>query len=316
MNGSVLVTGATGFVGSCLVRRLVTEGYDVHIIVRSDSNRWRIVDLLGRIKEHLCDLRDSTAVDACIETIRPEVICHQATYGGFAFQKESRTIVEANLLGTMNLLRAGEKAGFRRFINTGSSSEYGFKDHPMREDDLPEPVGDYGVTKVAATLFCQAEAIQKGLPVVTLRLFSPFGPWDDPQRLIPFAAARLLLGESPQLAAPDSVRDFVYIDDVIDCYLSLIRDNDTVRSGIFNIGSGVQCTIGQVVTQLEKLAGTGARALWGERPSARPEPTVWVADVARARDQLGWTPRTTLQEGLAATLMWMRENLQYYRGRA
>ena len=183
----------------------------------------------------------------------------------------------------------------------------------MREDDLPEPVGDYGVTKVAATLFCQAEAMQKGLPVVTLRLFSPFGPWDDPHRLIPFAAARLLHGESPQLAAPDSVRDFVYIDDVIDCYLSLIRDNVAVRSGIFNIGSGVQSTTGQVVTQLEKLAGTGAKALWGERPSARPEPSVWVADVAKARNQLGWTPRTTLQEGLATTLMWMRENLQYYR---
>lgn len=314
MSGSVLVTGATGFVGSCLVRRLVREGYEVHILVRRDSNRWRIADLSGRMVEHLCDLKDAAVVTACIEAVRPEVICHLATYGGFASQQENRTIVEANLLGTMNLLRACEQSGFRLFINTGSSSEYGEKHHPMREDELPEPLGDYGVTKAAATLFCQAEALTKGLPVVTLRLFSPFGPWDDPQRLIPFAAACLLAGESPQLASPHSVRDYVYIADVVDCYLSLIRRKDRVVTGIFNVGSGRQSTIGEVVSLLEELAGSGVRARWGERPSARPEPAVWVADVGKARDLLGWAPQTSLQEGLATTLMWIRQNLNCYRG--
>ena len=314
MSGTVLVTGATGFVGSCLVRRLVTEGFDVHIMVRRDSDRWRIADLSGKVMEHLCDLRDAAAVEDCIGSVRPEVVCHLATYGGFASQQDNRTIVEANLLGTMNLLRACEKCGFRLFINTGSSSEYGQKQQPMREDDLPEPVGDYGVTKVAATLFCQAEALMKGLPVVTLRLFSPYGPWDDPQRLIPFAAARLLAGESPQLASPHSVRDYVYIDDVVDCYLSLIRNRGKGMAGIFNVGSGRQSSIGEVVALLEELSGTGAHAQWGVRPSVRPEPAVWVADVGKARADLGWTPRTSLQDGLATTLAWMRGNLDFYRG--
>jgi nucleoside-diphosphate-sugar epimerase len=314
MNASVLVTGATGFVGSCLVRRLVVEGYDVHIVVRRDSARWRIGDLSGKMVEHHCDLRDAAAVERLTDSVRPEIICHLATYGGFASQQDNRTIVEANLLGTMNLLRACEKTGFRLFINTGSSSEYGQKQHPMREGDLPEPLGDYGVTKVAATLFCQSEAVTKGLPVVTLRLFSPYGPWDDPRRLIPFVAACLLAGESPQLASPKSVRDYVYIDDVVDCYLSLIRSRERGPAGIFNVGSGRQHTIGEVVSLLEDLAGSGVCARWGERPLARPEPEVWVADVSKVRDLLGWIPRTSLHDGLATTLTWMRDNLNFYRG--
>lgn len=313
MSGSVLVTGATGFVGACLTRRLVALGYETHCVVRRESNRWRIADLAGNVTEHRCDLRDSADVTACIERVRPEIVCHLATYGGFAFQRDERNIVEANLLGTMNLLRACETVGFRLFVNTGSSSEYGIKKQPMREDDLPEPVGDYGVTKVAATLFCQAEAVQKKLPIVTLRLFSPFGPWDDPQRLIPYAASRLLAGDSPQLAVPRSVRDYVYIDDVVNCYMSLIKGGGTVQSGVFNVGSGVQSEIGEVVATLENLSGSDAKVLWGERPVARPEPEIWVADVNKARVLLGWEPRTSLQDGLAVTVQWMRENLHYYQ---
>jgi nucleoside-diphosphate-sugar epimerase len=110
------------------------------------------------------------------------------------------------------------------------------------------------------------------------------------------------------------VRDYIYIDDVIDCYMSLIGGDATARSGIFNVGSGVQSEIGHVVSLIENLAETGVKALWGERPSVRPEPTVWVADVNKARSELRWMPRTTIQEGLSSTLTWMRENLQYYRG--
>lgn len=314
MGDKILITGATGFVGSCLTRRLADNGCDVHIVVRRDSNRWRIADLSGRVTEHVCNLMDAAAVETCITAVRPDVICHLATYGGFAFQQDIREIVEANLLGTMNLLTACEKVGFRLFINTGSSSEYGEKQHPMREVDLPEPVGVYGVTKAASTMFCRFAATIKGMPVMTLRLFSPYGPWDDPQRLIPFAAVRLLEGEPPRLSSPVSVRDYVYIDDVVECYLSLISGTaKPAGNGIYNVGSGRQSTIGDVVTLLEQLAGTGAQAVWGERPAARPEPAVWVADITQAREQLGWEPRTELQDGLAATVEWLRRNMNHYR---
>ena len=162
----VLVTGATGFVGACLARRMVEQGYEVHVFSREKSNRWRIADLADRLVDHFVDLTDADCVQTAIERIRPDGIFHLATYGGFADQQDTTAIVGANFLGTVNLLRACERVGFQFFINTGSSSEYGIKQEPMRETTIAEPIGDYGVSKLAATVFCQSEAVQKNLPIL------------------------------------------------------------------------------------------------------------------------------------------------------
>jgi nucleoside-diphosphate-sugar epimerase len=307
----VLVTGATGFVGACLTRRLVDAGYDVHLFTRRESDRWRITDLLGRVREHDVDLRDRSSVEKAVNVISPNIICHLATYGGFASQRESTAIYEVNFLGTVNLLRACEQTGFDLFINTGSSSEYGIKSQPMRENDFLEPVGDYGVSKAATALFCSAEARGKDLPVVTLRLFSPFGPWDDPKRLIPLVIKNFLRGEIPRLSTPTSVRDYVFIDDVVNSYLRLI-ENPYMRGEIFNIGSGQQYAIGDVVRQIAALIGTDVVPRWGTASPQRKEPACWVADRAKAEQLLGWRPETSLHAGLEKTITWIRSNISLY----
>ncbi|TEB05272.1 GDP-6-deoxy-D-mannose reductase [Pelotomaculum schinkii] len=307
----VLVTGATGFVGSCLTRRLVDLEYDVHIFTRRNSNKWRIKDLLGRVAEYEVDLRDAGNVAKEVLKIAPAIICHLATYGGFAFQKTPSVIIESNLIGTINLLRACEKTGFDCFINTGSSSEYGIKTAPMSECDILEPVGDYGVSKAAATLFCRSEAIVKKLPIVTLRLFSPYGPWDDPKRLIPYVIKSLLRGEPPVLSVPEFCRDFVYIDDVLDGYLKVMKTPLT-GGEIFNIGSGKQHSIGEVVSLITNMLGNGLEPRWGMVNSHRPEPGSWVADIGKIKTKLGWLSNTSLWEGLKKTTAWIRENLELY----
>lgn len=307
----VLVTGATGFVGACLARRLVADGHEVHVFTRRESNRWRIADILPQLADHPVDLRDSEGVAGAVGRVRPEVVFHLATYGGFASQRETRTILDANLTGTANLLRACERTGFSRFINTGSSSEYGLQATPMREDTLPEPVGDYAVSKVAATLFCRSEAVAKGLPVITLRLFSPYGPWDDPQRFIPYLLARLLRGEPPQLANPAAVRDYVFIDDVVDAYLLAVKE--TLPPGeVYNVGSGRQHTIAEVAGIIRGLVAGDAEPVWGARDVHKPEPRIWVADISKIRKALGWESRVHLPEGLARTTAWFREHLRHY----
>lgn len=303
----VLVTGATGFVGACLTRRLMEKGYDTHVFLRRESNTWRIDDMLGHLAHYEVDLRDAQAVGKVVGDIRPAIIYHCATYGGFAFQKDARAIMESNFFGTINLLQACEEVGFDYFVNTGSSSEYGLKTAAMREDDLLEPIGDYSVSKAASTLYCQSEARQKGLPVVTLRLFSPFGPWDDPRRLIPYVIKSLLHGEAPNLSSPVAVRDYVYIDDVTDFYLEVIS-SPAAAGNIFNIGTGCQHSIGEVVSVITKIINNGKEPVWGVLDQQRLEPATWVADVAKAKIQ-GWESKTSLQDGLKKTVDWMREYL-------
>lgn len=309
---TILVTGATGFVGGALVRRLVGLGREVHVFARPKSDTWRLDDLAGRFFRHDVDLRDAAAVQASVAEIKPSVIYHLATYGGFASQRDTEAIFAANLSGTINLLRACEKVGFDCFVNTGSSSEYGVKQAPMRESDLPEPIGDYGVSKVASTLHCRSEALVKGLPVVTLRLFSPYGPWDDPKRFIPYLIGSLLKGASPKVSTPGSVRDWVYIEDVLDLYLqtdALAR----CAGEIVNVGSGVQSSLGDVAQLVEKFAGSRTKVGWGGVASQRIEPTCWLADVGKARELIGWQPATDLASGLAQTVAWMRGHLDLYR---
>lgn len=306
-----LVTGATGFVGSCLARRLVETKYDVHIFTRSNSNKWRIRDLAGQVTEHEVDLRDAVLVEKTVAYINPMIICHLATYGGLAFQRDFPVIIESNLMGTVNLLRACEKTGFDCFINTGSSSEYGIKHNPISESDMLEPVGDYGVSKAAASLYCQSMALEKGLPVITLRLFSPYGSWDDPQRLIPYVIKSLLRGESPKLSTPKSVRDYIYIEDVLDVFLKIIKE--PVSGGkTINVGSGVQYSIGEVVSMITKSIGNGLEPTWGKVNSQRPEPDSWVADISKAKRDLKWFPSTSLEDGLNKTVQWFKENLELY----
>jgi nucleoside-diphosphate-sugar epimerase len=218
--------------------------------------------------------------------------------------------MEANFMGTVNLLQACEIVGFDYFVNTGSSSEYGSKQEPMKESDVPMPVGDYGVSKVAATLFCQSEAVVKSLPIVTLRLFSPYGNWDDPKRLIPYVIKSLLRGEAPQLSTPNSVRDYIYIDDVLDFY-QLIVNKPALGGNIFNVGSGVQHSIGDVVAMITQIIGNGVEPIWGAAEQKRPESSLWVADIAKA-NRAGFGIQSDLEAGLCKTISWMKENLDLY----
>jgi nucleoside-diphosphate-sugar epimerase len=306
-----LVTGATGFVGACLARRLLESGHEVHALVRRTANQWRIADIVPHIVLHDVDLRDAHGVEQALAASRPELIFHLATYGGFSFQKDVAAIHAVNFQGTVNLVQAAEKVGFDCFINSGSSSEYGLKSAPMKETDLLEPLGDYAVSKAAATLYCSSEALQKGLPLVNLRLFSPYGPWDDPQRLIPYVIASLLNFSPPALSSRASVRDYIYIDDVVRAYEAVSKAPIT-PGAIYNVGSGRQTTIGAVVDTIVSSIGNGIQPVWGAEPLRRAEPAVWVANTGKLQAHCNWQAATGLQDGLQRTIGWMGEHLDYY----
>jgi len=309
---TVLITGATGFVGSCLTHRLINVSYDIHIIKREQSNIWRIKNILNRVMVHNVDLADSNSLEKLVKNIKPDIIFHTATYGGYPFQRDIKKIIESNFLVTINLINACSKIEFDIFVNTGSSSEYGLKSKPMSETDLLEPIDDYGVAKASATLFCQAKARSERLPIVTLRLFSPYGYYEEPTRLVPSVIRSCLLGENPKVSSPDSVRDFIFIEDVIDAYMKIIETSH-IGGQMFNIGYGQQHSVGDVVNKIVELTGNKVRPKWGSVPKRTNEPNIWQADISKANNILKWEPKYSLEEGLAKTVKWFVENMTLYK---
>ncbi len=167
----VIVTGATGFVGANLARRLLREGHETHLLVRPGYNGWRLEDVRQDVRLHEVDFGDAPALDKVVGAIRPDWIFHLAAHGAYSWQNDLAQIVQTNFIGTINLVEACLKTGCAAFVNTGSSSEYGFKTHAPSENEWLEPNSYYAVTKASATMFCRYTAQSRGAHLPTLRLY-------------------------------------------------------------------------------------------------------------------------------------------------
>jgi nucleoside-diphosphate-sugar epimerase len=308
----ILVTGAAGFLGAVLARRLLAEGHAVHTLFKSATAQWRLAGVERELHQHQVDLRDEAAVRRVVATIRPEVIYHLATHGAYPSQTDADGIIQTNILGTWNLLKALEHTDYEVFVNSGSSSEYGFKEYAMRETDLLEPNSYYSVAKCAQTLLCQHVAKTEDRPITTFRLFSVYGPFEEPSRLIPTLIRRCLAGEDLTLVDPETARDFVYVDDVVEAYLCTEKLSQ-LHGEIINIGTGLQSPIKDVVELILQHTGASVVCHWGGMPARIWDAKTWVADCTKSTRLLGWRPTTTLSEGLARTIVWARQHAELAR---
>jgi dolichol-phosphate mannosyltransferase len=299
-----LVTGASGFVGANLSRRLVAEGWQVDIAERPGSDPWRLDGVRSDVRLHPVDLTDAEAVEQVVAVARPSRVFHLAAHGAYSWQTDAERIVATNVVGTLNVLEASLRHGCEAFVNTGSSSEYGFKDHAPREDELPEPNSVYAVAKAAATMLVRHLGATSEARVSTLRLYSVYGPFEDPRRLMPTLVASALEGRLPPLVGPAVARDFVHVEDVVDAYLAAA---ETASGGeVFNVGSGVQTTIAELVDVAREVFSVAAEPAWGSMEARSWDTTSWVAATGKIRAELGWEPRTPLAHGLRSFGEWLR----------
>lgn len=301
---TVVVTGGTGFIGANLTRRLLGDGHTVHLLLRPESPRWRLEGLPGPIVLHEVSLSDTEALKRELGAIKPDWVFHLAAFGGSSWQTDKKLIVEANLLGTMNLLDVCMDTGFEAFINTGTSSEYGFKNHAPAETELLEPNSCYAIAKAGATHYCRNTAVSRKAHILTLRLYSAYGPFEQPQRLLPTLILNGIRGRFPPLVDPEVARDFIYIDDVVEAFIVAAKAKEIEPGGVFNIGTGVQTSMRRVAEIAQQIFQITTQPQWNAMPSRLWDTGVWVADNRKALSLLPWKPLVPFQEGLAKMARW------------
>lgn len=312
-NRTYLITGAAGFIGANICRKLVEEdALHIHAFVNEKSSLWRINEITNKIHLHHIDLTNKRKVQEAVREIRPDIIYHLAAYGAYSSQNFDEKIIETNIIGSWNLLSSCAKFEYELFVNVGSSSEYGNKMSPMKETSLLEPDSMYAVTKSTQTNLCQYLAIKKNLPIVTFRLFSVYGPYEEPTRLIPNLIMAAVHKRSIDMVSPHTSRDFIYIDDVIDSFLMIDRLKKK-KGEIFNIGTGIQTSLKELVDIVSKEIGYPLDARWEAMQPRTWDKNIWVSDITKARKLLQWEPKVLINQGIGKCITWFENHCSIYK---
>ncbi len=304
LQGPILILGGSGFIGASLFRLLAAVRPDVYATA-TRLPAWRLEGVRsGQVK--VADLLVDSNLDRVLDEVKPRTVFDCMAYGGYSFQDDSGLIYATNFDFVTRLLPKLFARGIDRYVHAGSSSEYGDNSAGPSETAAVAPNSDYAVSKLAAAHLVSMFGRKKRMPCVNLRLYSVYGPLEDSSRLMPTLVARCLEGGLPEFVRPDVSRDFVYVDDASEAFVDAalnLREEDYGES--FNIGTGTKTTIGELAQTARGVFGVQAAPVF-TMPERRWDVTDWYATIDRARERLGWSPKTTLEEGLRRTADWYR----------
>ena len=204
---------------------------------------------------------------------------------------------KVNFDATVSLIENCKIFGFTKFINTGSSSEYGFRNNKMTEKDMVSPNSDYAVYKSVSSIYCQYEAIINKLPIVTLRPFHVYGPFEDQNRLIPTLIRNLHNNLVPKLVSPNISRDLIYIDDVIDVYINSCNNNK-INGEIINLASGRNIKLSKIFEVIKKELNPILKPTWNSMKNRDWDQEYWVADIQKFKKLYNNKKLISLDTGL------------------
>lgn len=298
----ILLTGATGFVGSALARCLVERGHELHVLLRPESDVTRLGPSLDAMTVHSGDLGDDAAVRAAIAASRPEACVHAAWFvepGAWATSRENLAMVERSQHLALSLV----DAGCGRLIGLGTGVEYDCDQGWLSESSRLGARSLYGACKLGLGQSLLQLGAATGMQVAWARLFYLYGPAENPRRLVASVARSLLRGEPANCSHGAQVRDFLDVDNVADGLAAL---TESTLVGAINVASGVPVTVRALAERLGDLAGRPDLLRFGAIASPADDPPFVVANVRRLREELAWTPRFDLDAGLARTLEWWR----------
>ena len=317
---TVLVTGAGGFIGSHLVERLHAEGSKVRAFVRYNSRA--DIGLLDQLAEETRkeieiisgDIRDSSAILKATENV--DLVFHLGALISIPYSYlHPREVAESNLMGTLNLLMACQQNNVTRMVHTSTSEVYGTARYaPIDEAHPLQGQSPYSASKIGADKLVESFYCTYQIPVVTVRPFNTYGPRQSARAVIPTIIPQALASNTLKLGNLDATRDFTYVEDTVDGFIKAAQAGG-VEGQTFNLGTGEEISVGELATKIMQIVGKQVQVTQ-DAVRLRPEQSEvmrLVSDNSRARESIGWTPRVTLDLGLARTVEWIRSHLDLYQ---
>ncbi len=300
----VLVIGGTGFIGHHFLQAAVRKNWKVCSLSLHPAQPKRHVAEVEYLEANLLDSEEIHLL------LRRRDFEYVVNFGGYInhsqFSQGGRQLIEEHFTGVQNLIGVLSRICLRAFVQIGSSDEYGYAPAPQYESLRESPISPYSLGKVATTHLLQMLHRTESFPAVVLRLFLTYGPGQDQKRFIPQIIHGCLKNENFPASVGEQVRDFCYVEDVIQAIL-LVLENDNIRGEVFNIASGEKVAIRKMIETIQQLIG-GGKPEFGKISYRTQENLCLYADTTKANKILGWSPQFPLELGLQHTIRWYRDN--------
>lgn len=300
----ILLTGATGFIGSHVARQLIGQEREVIALIRPTSDRWRIDDIEDELHVIDGDLLNVDRLKDLVRKVRPDLCIHMAWYAEPGKYLDSPNHLEM-LSASIGLARSLAESGCQRFVGIGTCFEYEMTDRPLTETSVTRPGSMYAASKTAFATVLDQIGASSGMETAWLRPFYQYGPHEDERRLVSSVVLSLLRGNEAATTEGEQVRDFLHVEDVAAAIVAVAYNS---LRGVVNVGSGEQVTVRQVARAIGDATGRGDLIRYGAMPYRESDPVFVVADNSCLRET-GWEPRFDLYDGIADTVRWWQERM-------
>lgn len=305
----VLVTGATGFIGSNLVRRLLDNGFNVYVLIRPNStigtgrlDKYKGINkIFGNSTDLILKAKELPAFDICYNL---------ASYGVDYRQQDLELVINGNIKFTLDIIEFCSLNNTRLLVNTGSCFEYGVNEEELlTEKHVINPQGIYGSAKAASVIMGNTYAKMKNVKMITLRPFGVYGSDEGMHKLVPQLMNAVIKNESMSLTEGMQIRDYIYLEDLLDAYIELGSNEGVKPYEIFNVCSSEKTTIKDIVRIICEVSDSDISLFkFGAIPYRENEVMSFVGDNSKIKEKINWGPKHSLRDGLELTFKWYKRN--------